>query len=162
MSQSLENITPLQLSNFLPTLDVSVQVPITDCSLVEIPVPFQPKLHKQWCLFDQAENIDFDIEVKKIENNKKSLQQEENGQDLAGDEIFAVDIDLRTPGKRAIDPIFTDFSELEDFDRFAHPAVKPRYKKKRHTEQARGAQNTNKHVTANTKIVRMTKQVSHQ
>ena len=34
--------------------------------MVTIPVPSQPKLHKQWCLFDQSENIDFDREVRKI------------------------------------------------------------------------------------------------
>ena len=30
------------------------QVPETTCSVVKIPVPSQAKLHKQWCLFDQA------------------------------------------------------------------------------------------------------------
>ena len=35
--------------------------------MVEIPVPSQAKLHKQWCLFDQREgDIDFDREVRKI------------------------------------------------------------------------------------------------
>ena len=29
-------------------------MPETICSLVEIPVPSQAKLHKQWCLFDQV------------------------------------------------------------------------------------------------------------
>ena len=43
------------------------QVPETVCSVVEIPVPSQAKLHKQWCLFDQREgDIDFDREVRKI------------------------------------------------------------------------------------------------
>ena len=31
-----------------------LKVPETVCSLVEIPVPSQAKLHKQWCLFDQV------------------------------------------------------------------------------------------------------------
>lgn len=46
--------------------NVFVQVPDTICTTVEIPVPAQPKLHKQWCLFDQADNIDFDREVRRI------------------------------------------------------------------------------------------------
>jgi hypothetical protein len=34
---------------------------------VEIPVPSQARLHKQWCLFDQREgDIDFDREVRRI------------------------------------------------------------------------------------------------
>ena len=49
---------------------------MTDYSVVEIPVPSQPKLHKQWCLFDQAENIDFDTEVRKIENNEELLKED--------------------------------------------------------------------------------------
>ena len=45
----------------------TAQVPETVCSVVEIPVPSQMKLHKQWCLFDQQEGyIDFDLEVRKI------------------------------------------------------------------------------------------------
>ena len=31
-----------------------------------IPVPSQLRLHKQWCLFDNSDNIDFDREVRKI------------------------------------------------------------------------------------------------
>lgn len=43
------------------------EVPDTVCSLVEIPVPSQEKLHKQWCLFDQVEGeLDFAKEVSKI------------------------------------------------------------------------------------------------
>ncbi len=33
------------------------------CSTVDIPVPSQTTLHKQWCLFDQEKNIDFDRQV---------------------------------------------------------------------------------------------------
>ena len=135
-----------------------VKIPITDCSLIEIPVPFQPKLHKQWCLFDQAENIDFDTEVKKIESKRRIL--EENGQDLPIDDDLDI-FNLRSPEKREIDPIFTDFSKIPNVGGNAHQPLKPRYKKKRHTEHA-GKTDTTKHVTTNTKIVRRTKHVSQQ
>ena len=126
--------------------------------MVEIPVPFQPKLHKQWCLFDQADYIDFDIEVKKIENKQKSLidiRSETGDQDLFGD--------LRSPEKRAIDPLFEDIPKIQSVGGFAHQEFQPRYKKKRHTENLEVAKHMkNAHVTANTKIVRMTKNVSRQ
>ena len=48
------------------------QVPETICSVVEIPVPSQTKLHKQWCLFDQGDgDIDFDTEVRNIESRQE-------------------------------------------------------------------------------------------
>merc|ERR1711881_70508 len=134
------------------------EIPITDCSLIEIPVPFQPKLHKQWCLFDQAENIDFDTEVKKIESKRRIL--EENGQDLPIDDDLDI-CNLRSPEKREIDPIFTDFSKIPNVGGNAHQPLKPRNKKKRHTEHS-GKTDTTKHVTTNTKIVRRTKHVSQQ
>ena len=40
------------LYSIIPRL--TCQVPETTCSVVKIPVPSQAKLHKQWCLFDQA------------------------------------------------------------------------------------------------------------
>ena len=123
--------------------------------MVEIPVPFQPNLHKQWCLFDQAENIDFDTEVKKIENKQKTLRELRN---KTGDQDRFEDYDLRSPEKRAIDPIFLDIPQIQSEDGFAHQEFQPRYKKKRHTENLEVA----KHVTANTKIVRMSKHVSRQ
>ena len=126
--------------------------------MVEIPVPFQPKLHKQWCLFDQAEYIDFDTEVKKIENKQKSLidiRSETGDQDLFGD--------LRSPEKREIDPLFEDVAKIQSVGGFAHQDSQSQYKKKRHTENIQVAKHVrNAHVTANTKIVRMTKHVSHQ
>ena len=41
-------------------------MPETECSVLQIPVPSQNKLHKQWCLFDDLDKIDFDQEVRKI------------------------------------------------------------------------------------------------
>ena len=47
-----------------------------------IPVPSQPKLHKQWCLFDNSENIDFDREVRKIAGTAEdNLGEEVNGRE---------------------------------------------------------------------------------
>ena len=125
--------------------------------MVEIPVPSQPKLHKQWCLFDQAEYIDFDIEVKKIENKQKSLIGKRSE---TGDQDLFEDYDLK---ERAIAtaPLFLDLSKIQNVGRLSHQEFQPRYKKKRHTEKEEKHVN-NAHVTANTKIVRMTKQVSHQ
>ena len=40
--------------NFQRSNEKCLKVPKTVCSLVEIPVPSQAKLHKQWCLFDQV------------------------------------------------------------------------------------------------------------
>jgi len=40
-----------------------LKIPETVCSTVDIPVPSQTTLHKQWCLFDQEKNIDFDRQV---------------------------------------------------------------------------------------------------
>jgi len=144
------------------------EAPVTDCSLVEIPVPFQPKLHKQWCLFDQAENIDFDSEVRKIAGSveNKLLLDEENGQasSLGEDEVFAelTLLDVQSPKKRALDPLFEDFAKLQDYSRFIAPEAQKTQKKKRQTDHTRvPKQAKNKqHVTQNTKIVRMTKNVS--
>ena len=41
------------------------------CTTVEIPVPSQSKLHKQWCLFDQEDNIDFDRQVCYVDIKKE-------------------------------------------------------------------------------------------
>jgi hypothetical protein len=147
-------------------LNFIVQTPVTDCSLVEIPVPSQPKLHKQWCLFDQAENIDFDTEVRKIENKEKLLKKEARGQTLFANEEFLAELtllDVQSPKKRALDSLFEDFTKLQDVGGFAKQQEPTRYKKKRHTEHSRVPKHVkNNHVTANTKIVRMTKNVSHQ
>ena len=133
---------------------------MTDCSVVEIPVPSQPKLHKQWCLFDQADNIDFDTEVKKIENKQKSsidIRSETGDQDLFGE------YDLRFPEKIEIDPLFEDTSKIQSEGGFAHLDFKPRYKKKRHIQNLQVPKPMkNNHVPAQTKIGRVSKHESHQ
>ena len=44
--------------------------------MVTIPVPTQPELHKQWCLFDDRDNIDFDKEVRRIAENTNEVGRE--------------------------------------------------------------------------------------
>ena len=47
-----------------------------------IPVPSQPRLHKQWCLFDNSEYIDFDRDVRKIAGTAEdNLGEEMNGRE---------------------------------------------------------------------------------
>ena len=69
--------------------------------MVSIPVPSQEKLRKQWCLFDQTENIDFNTEVRKITGDFTD--------GLLGSaselEVYK-NLDVR----REIEPIFDDFS----------------------------------------------------
>ena len=58
----------------------------TICSAVEIPVPSQTKLHKQWCLFDQGDgDIDFDTEVRNIKSRQEDELERQEGE-LEGQE----------------------------------------------------------------------------
>ena len=74
------------------------QVPETVCSVVEIPVPSQAKLHKQWCLFDQREgDIDFDREVRKIAGRVEEQLAREEEQLAREEEDNSVDVlDVRS------------------------------------------------------------------
>ena len=100
--------------------------------MVTIPVPSQPKLHKQWCLFDQVENIDFDREVRKIAGDveealkktvNENLEEEDNtGSDLSADSAdrFISELtllDVQSPVKRDLQPVFEDFSSIQEFAR---------------------------------------------
>ena len=128
------------------------QIPVTDCSVVEIPVPSQPKLHKQWCLFDQAENIDFDTEVRKIESNEKRLKEKEQ---TVKESIFAESTlsDVQFPAKRELGAVlYEDILKLQNIGGY----TETRYKQKRHTEHVK-----KKHTNTN-KIVRMSKHVTSQ
>jgi len=85
------------------------ELPKLNCSTVSIPVPSQEKLHKQWCLFDQTENIDFDEEVRKITNEEPDvLEAEHNDLDVLSD--------LRPSETRNIEdnePIFLDLRTID-------------------------------------------------
>lgn len=105
------------------------EVPETVCSLVEIPVPSQAKLHKQWCLFDQQEgNIDFDREVRKITGSVEQALKDEDeiidtvqqrrggrGRSPSFDEAAFISqltlLDVQAPDKRTLQPIFPDFAK---------------------------------------------------
>ena len=73
--------------------------------MVTIPVPSQPKLHKQWCLFDQSDNIDFDREVRKIAATaEESLEKTENdreGRKITSDAITLNDREVNTLSEEA-------------------------------------------------------------
>ena len=109
---------------------------MTNCSIVPIPVPSQEKLHKQWCLFDQSDNIDFNEEVRKITGDDPA-QYEKRPKDL---EILS-DLDPSATTnyiqRRAFEPLLktVDLSpileeELEtEYENFGQ--------RKRHTSQNR-------------------------
>ena len=73
--------------------------------MVTIPVPSQPKLHKQWCLFDQSDNIDFDREVRKIASTaEESFEKTENdreGRKITSDAITLNDREVNTLSEAA-------------------------------------------------------------
>ena len=137
---------------------------MTDCSVVEIPVPSQPKLHKQWCLFDQADNIDFDTEVRKIENNEKLLKEDKEKIQILEESIFSGSnpSDLQFPAKRELGAVLYEdilklqtsgFTDLEDLNKDP---------KKRHAEHARVPKQGKKKLSKTNKIVRISKHVSSQ
>jgi len=65
------------------------EIPETVCTTVDIPVPSQPILHKQWCLFDQEDNIDFDKQVRRITNEaNKEKTTEQDDDTVFEEEIF--------------------------------------------------------------------------
>jgi len=116
------------------------EVPVTNCSVVSIPVPSQEQLRKQWCLFDQTENIDFNTEVRKITGDFT-----ENLQGSASELEVYRDLDVR----RDIEPIFDDFSQNDvGFKKRRHTNKKPKLQKK----ETRGSQTK--------KITRVSKNVS--
>ena len=54
----------------MATYTVVTQVTDKVCKDITILVPHQDEIHKQWCLFNQVDNIDFDAEVKNILENQ--------------------------------------------------------------------------------------------
>ena len=115
--------------------------------MVSIPVPSQDQLRKQWCLFDQTENIDFNTEVRKITGDFT-----DNFQQLEGSaselEVYK-DLDIR----ENVEPIAYDFSYLHDgsFKKRRH-ANTNRKKPKPQKKETRGSQTK--------KITRVSKNVS--
>lgn len=116
------------------------EVPETECSVVEIPVPSQDKLHKQWCLFDNQQDIDFDEEVRKIAGTVEESEAEASGLEnldliefpdvenlveedrtsntanVFGEQEFLAELtllDVQDQVKRQLDPIFADFAKVQ-------------------------------------------------
>ena len=125
--------------------------------MVTIPVPSQPKLHKQWCLFDQSYNIDFDREVRKIiGTHDDSFEETMNDNPVDKKDTTAEDADNFISQLTLLDvtsPVKRDL-ELQEFARGVKDTDNAK-SVKRNTQT-----NSNEKVTSNVRIVRMTKQVS--
>ena len=93
--------------------------------MVTIPVPSQPKLHKQWCLFDQSDNIDFDREVRKIaataEESFEKTENDREGRKITSDAITLNDREVNTVSEAAIH----NLEEIlkEKFEKIVQPSV---------------------------------------
>ena len=104
--------------------------------MVRIPVPSQARIHKQWCIFDQTENIDFDQEVRNIIGDAGEVTEDDKGIDEEKDKI-GIEINR---GVRAVEDM--------------------RRKEKKIVVKSRFRKNLTQRVTENVSIVRMTKEIS--
>ena len=131
------------------------KVPVTNCSTIDIPVPSQDKLHKQWCLFDQSENIDFNAEVRKITaETGPDVYETELEEEAARDLEILDDLDLHGSESRNIDfsitPVFDDLRSLQH-----------EYGKKKRNASQRHKQNLQKRNQSQSKrITRVAKNVT--
>jgi len=177
------------------------EVPETECSVLEIPVPTQNKLHKQWCLFDDLEQIDFDQEVRKIagaaadhedfnededetvgnsvtERKAKELSEDYaefyqsfDGLDKTSETDKTFDnedflseltlLDVQSPVKRQLDPIFSDFS-MDQVQTLARGGRHSSGHKERKKGKRRGGANKKKQnkVTSSNSKVQVEKEIS--
>ena len=131
------------------------KVPVTNCSTIDIPVPSQDKLHKQWCLFDQSENIDFNAEVRKITaDTELDAYETELESEAARDLEILDDLDLQGSESRntdfSITPVFDDLRSLQH-----------EYGKKKRNAGQRHKQNLQKRNQSQSKrITRVAKNVT--
>ena len=122
--------------------------------MVSIPVPSQEKLRKQWCLFDQTENIDFNTEVRKITGDLT-----ESAETLEGSaSVLEVYKDIGK--RRQIEPIFNDY----DFS-YVQTINDSGYKKRRQakvtkSEKKPKLKKKEAHGSQTKKITRVSKNVS--
>ena len=107
---------------------------------MEIPVPFQRKLHKQWCLFDQTKNIDFDSEVKKIKSK-------------------AVDAEVFNPGYIDFDIVEFDKRDIGSQQNKIETKVEQQQEERIRLEEK--AKKKRSHRKTNKRIVRKTSNVSY-
>ena len=132
-------------TNVTPSL---TQVPVTECSIIPIPVPSQEKLHKQWCLFDQIDHIDFDEEVRKITGDDPAEYEQSQPRDL---EILSDLTPSETSNfvqRRGLEPLFDDFSD--EFSSYG------KRKRQSHGHRRRNAG----HQSQSTKITRVQQNIS--
>ena len=120
--------------------------------MVTIPVPSQPKLHKQWCLFDQSDNIDFDREVRKIAATaEESLEKTENdreGRKITSDAITLNDREVKTLSEEAkhnLENILND--KLEKIFRPSVDDLEKSLKQKSKTSLALNNEDTNNFIS---------------
>jgi len=91
---------------------------LTSCSVVTIPVPSQPKLHKQWCLFDNSDSIDFDREVRKIAGAAEDSLEKVGDNNREGKKIPDDDVEeLESGSEKAEANASLDLS-VEEIDNF--------------------------------------------
>ena len=123
--------------------------------MVSIPVPSQEKLRKQWCLFDQTENIDFNTEVRKITGDFP-----ESAETLEGS-ASVLEVYKDIGNRRKIEPIFSDY----DFSYVQTINDSSGYKKRRQAKVTKSEKKTKQkrkeaHGSQTKKITRVSKNVS--
>ena len=129
------------------------KVPVTNCSTIDIPVPSQDKLHKQWCLFDQAENIDFNAEVRKITaDTEPDVYETGLEEEAARDLEILDDLDLQGSESRNIDfsitPVFDDLRSLHEYGKKKrNVGHKQKLKQKRNQSQSKRITRVAKNIT---------------
>jgi hypothetical protein len=141
--------------------------------VVTIPVPSQPKLHKQWCLFDQSDNIDFDREVRKIVGAVDLFEETINDDPVDKNDTTIEDadnfisqltlLDVTSPVKRDLEHHeFARGVKDTDDEKINMKNKKISELKSRNTKSVKRntKRKANEKVTYNVRLVRMTKQVS--
>lgn len=165
------------------------EVPETECSVVEIPVPSQDKLHKQWCLFDNQQDIDFDQEVRKIAGTVEESEAEASGlenldliefpdvenlveedrtsntENVFGEQEFLAELtllDVQDQVKRQLDPIFADFAkvQVQDLARGGKEVSDQIARKNKRRATAHKKKNHKKITSSNSKV-HTAKKVTH-
>ena len=120
---------------------------MTNCSIVSIPVPSQEKLHKQWCLFDQTENIDFDQEVRKI---TKTDPDEEN-RDLEILSDLSPSESQASYHRRALEleplPLFEDLRSIQSNFDFGKKKRQTNNKNQRNHSQSKRVTRVSKNIS---------------
>ena len=86
--------------------------------MVTIPVPSQPKLHKQWCLFDNSDSIDFDREVRKIAGAAEDSLEKVGDNNREGKKIPDDDVEELESGSEKVEANASLDLSVEEIDNF--------------------------------------------